>query len=209
MHLLGELLGWFGTGPVEERSAARLEALDCFRRTGDDLGAATQLHHLYGENLQSRSRLAEAEGISSQAIALAEPLGDEVFLFMFMMDRAVLLLITGKPAEATPLVRRCLLVIRRLGLLFAVGEELMAAACVGRLSRSARAAARLHGAADTAIAREIAEHTIAWSDAEQDLRQRTQDKLRMLLGELEYQDAYQAGAGLPTIDAVALALRQV
>ena len=208
VHLLGELLGWFGAGPIEERSAARLEALDCFRRTGDDLGAATQLHHLYGENLQA-GRLAEAEGYLSQAIALAEPLGDEVFLFMFMMDRAVLLLITGRPAEAAPLVRRCLLVIRRLGLLFAVGEELMAAACVAGWRGQHETAARLHGAADAAIAREIAEHTISWSDAEQDLRQRTQDKLRMLLGEPEYQDAYQAGAGLPTIDAVALALRQV
>jgi predicted ATPase/class 3 adenylate cyclase len=204
-HLLGELLGSFGPGSPQERRPSRIEALECFRRTGDDLGAAAQLHMLCGADLLA-GRLAEAETQLAEAIALAEPLGDEVFLFMFVMDHSVLMLIQQRYAEAEPLVRRCLLVCRRIGLLFAVGEVLMAAAIVAGWRGRQEQAARLHGAADVAIEREIAEHTISMSAAELDLRQREQACLRQLMGEQSYQDTYRAGAALPRADAVTLAL---
>ncbi len=206
VHLLGELLGSLAMGSADERRRDHREALECFRRCGDDLGAAGQLHALCGLDMLD-GQLAEAEAHLAEAIALAEPLGGELYLFVYRMDQALLLLIQGKHASAEPIVRGSLLVARRIGLLFAIGEDLLAAACVASWRGQHDKAARLHGAADVAIARELADHTISWSAAERRLQQREQDQLREMMGEQAYRDACRAGAGLSVSDAVALALR--
>jgi predicted ATPase/class 3 adenylate cyclase len=205
LHLLGELLGSFGAGTAEERQAERQEALSCFQRVGDDLGAAAQLHMLCAGDAKA-GRFAAAEARLAEAIALAEPLGDEVFLYMFLMDRSLLLLLQNRLAEAEPLVRRCLLVCRRIGMLFAVGEVLMSAAILAAWHGRADQAARLHGAADMAIEREIAEHTITLTGPEEELRRRDQQLLGAQLGEEAYFAAYQAGGRLSPAEAVAVAL---
>ena len=58
-----------------------------------------------------------------------------MYLYFFREDLAILLLIDGKPAEAAPLVRRCLQVARRSGIRLDVCEVLFGAACSRRGSR--------------------------------------------------------------------------
>jgi hypothetical protein len=64
----------------------------------------------------------------------------------------------------------------------------------------------LHGAADMAIEREIAEHTITLTGPEEELRRRDQQLLGAQLGEEAYFAAYQAGGRLSPAEAVAVAL---
>lgn len=92
-----------------------------------------------------------------QAIAIAKQLNSRLFLYFLHDDLAVMLLMEDKPAEATPLVQRNLLIARRVG----EGVErsawiFCAACCAGRLG-PAETAARLHGVADaeTTAGREL------------------------------------------------------
>ncbi len=206
-QLLGELLRCVA---MTEQSTAeirriRLEALDCFRQSGDELLAANELHMLYGLDLFA-GRLSQARAHLTAAINAAEGLGDEVYLYFFRQDLAVLLLIDGRPEEAAPLVRRCLQVARRSGIRLDVCEVLFGAACCATWKGDHAKAARLHGAADVRIRYAIADGSISWSPQEDRLRAAEHDKLRAELGE-QFDLAYRQGRGLSRQQAVELALR--
>ncbi len=209
-HLLGTLLGSMAGGTAAEQRPGRLEALECFRRVGDDLGAATMLFMVAGEDVTSGGLTdelaAEAESRLDEAIALAEPTGDEVFLYMFLMDRSLLMLLQRQYERAEPLVRRCLLTCRRIGMLFAVSEVLLGAAIIASWRGHCEKAAQLFGAADVAISREVSEKVISWNDVERAMQDRETTQLRTTMGEQQYAKAFQAGTRLQVADAVALAL---
>ena len=179
--------------------------LACCRKSGDDLIAAGELHSMYGLDLHA-GLIENAEAYLRQSISLAEQLGGELFLYFLRSDLGVLLLIEGKHAEAVPVVRRCLLVARRIGMRIDASEVILGAACTTAFQGDYPRAARLHGAADVDLtaAREI--RAINWSRAEQDLREREQRQLREMMGAAAYQDAYLAGSKLSPAQAVELAL---
>jgi len=205
-HLLGELLGNLAlTGSPEQNRSARLEALDCFRRCGDDLLAAGELSMLYGLDLHA-GRLDDAEGHLVEAVALAEPLGDEVFLFFFLSDLAVLRIIQGRHADAAPVVRRCLLAMRRTGIEIGSAGVIFGAACCSAADGQAELAARLHGAADAAISASLADKIMLWSDAEQSAQRREQGQVRDVMGDAAFDEAFHAGARLGPAEAAAVAL---
>lgn len=108
--------------------------------------------------------------------------------------------------QAAPEIRHCLLVARRIGVRFEVSEIIFGAACCATWQGDYRKAARLHGAADVDISASIEVGTISWSAAEQRLREQEQGRLRELMGDELYADAYRTGAGLSAIQAVELAL---
>ncbi len=206
VHLTGELLRYVAVGPSgEEKRRIRLEALECFRQSGDELLAAGELHTLFGLDLQA-GLLDDASAHLDQAIALVDPLGDEVFSFFFRGDLGVLLLIRGMHEQAAPVIRHCLLVARRIGVRLEVSEIIFGAACCATWQGDYRKAARLHGAADVDISASLEVGTISWSAAEQRLREQEQGRLRELMGDELYADAYRIGAGLSAIQAVELAL---
>ncbi len=207
MQLLGELLASFaGAAPSpEDVRRIRLEVLACCRKSGDDLLAAIELHHLYGLDLHA-GLIENAAAYLSQAISLAEQLGGDLFLYFMRADLAILLLIQGRHADAVPLIRRCLLVARRIGVRIDASEVIFAAACVTAWQGDYRRAALLHGAADADIKTALEIGTINWSAAEQDLRDREQRQLRELMGARPYQESYQAGARLAPAQAVELSL---
>jgi predicted ATPase/class 3 adenylate cyclase len=207
MQLLGELLAAFAlAAPTpEDVRRIRLEVLACCRRSGDDMLAASQLHQLYGLDLHA-GLVENAAAYLHQAISLAEQLGGELSMYLMRSDLGILLLIQGKPEEATPVVRRCLLVARRIGLRIDASEVLFGAACCSAYEGDLDRAAQLHGAADTDIATAIELGSIAWSKAEQDLRKREQARLRELIGAGPYESAYRAGTRLSPAQAVDLAL---
>jgi hypothetical protein len=117
-------------------------------------------------------------------------------------------LLQGSYADAVTLVRTCLLVARRLGPGVASGELIFAAACCAAWQGEPLRAAWLHGAGDADIAASLKNRSIIWSDAEQSLREREQSRLRDLMGDAAYADAYRAGAQLSVAEATDLALNR-
>jgi predicted ATPase/class 3 adenylate cyclase len=207
MQLLGELLAAFArTAPTpEDVRRIRLEVLDCCRKSGDHLIAAIELYNLYGLDLHE-GLIENAAGYLNQAIMLAEQLGGELFLYFMRSDLGILLLIQGRPEEAVQVVRRCLLVVRRIGLRIDASEVVFAAACCSAWQGHYAKAAQLHGAADADIKAALEIGAIDWSKAEQDLREREQRQLRERMGPGPYEEAYLAGARLTPTQAVELAL---
>jgi predicted ATPase/class 3 adenylate cyclase len=207
VHLQGELLGCLVIDDLagEDRRRMRLEALDCFRQSGDDLLAALELYHLYGLNVHA-GRLEEAHAHLSEAIATAEELGAEAYLFYMRTDFGILLLIEGQHEEAVPVIRRCLLAARRFGQHLDVSELLFAAACAAAWQGDHVKAARLHGAADTEMSTALGFGAITWSGPEQELREQEQSSLRQLMGDEAYDAAHRSGVGLSRSQAMELAL---
>ncbi|MGO8959554.1 MAG: ATP-binding protein [Streptosporangiaceae bacterium] len=206
IHLLGDTLGTLAiAASADDQRTIRLEALDCFRRCGDELLAATELHMIYGLDLHS-GQLTAAQSHLEEAVALAEALRDEVRLYFFRSDLVILRLIQGRHADAEPEVRRCLLAVRRTGLVAGAAEVILGAACCAAWQGDHDRAARLHAAADTAIESAMGNRTIMWSEAEQQMRVREQGQLRELMVAGAYDAAYRAGRLLSPADAVELAL---
>jgi len=206
VHLLGDSLTCLAIGVTDEESLrVRLEALDCFRRCGDDMFAANEMHQLGGLDLKA-GRLEAARTLLTEAIATAEKLGAEAFLYNMRTDLGIMLLIEGRHAEAAPLIRRCLLMARRIGLHLDVCELLFGAACCAAWQGDRIRAARLHGAADKDMSAAIAVGSITWTDPEQQLTEREQGSLRRLMGDEAYDAAYRSGARLSRAQAVDLAL---
>jgi predicted ATPase/class 3 adenylate cyclase len=207
MQLLGELLAAFAAAAPtpEDVRRIRLEVLDCCRKSGDDLTAANELHSMYGLDLHA-GLIENAAAYLHQAVRLAEQLGGELFNYFMRADLAILLLIQGKHAEAAPVIRRCLLVARRMGVRIDASEVIFAAACAAAWQGDDIRAARLHGAADADISEALAIGTIHWSKAEQDLREGEQRELRERMGAGRYGEAYAFGAVLTPAQAVEYAL---
>ena len=207
MQLLGELLAAFASAApsTQDVRTIRLEVLDCCRKSGDDLLAANELHSLYGLDLHA-GLIENAAGYLHQAVSLAEQLGGELFLYFMRTDLGILLLIQGKPDEAAPLIRRCLLVARRIGVRIDASEVIFGAACTAAWQGDDIRAAGLHGAADADITDALAIGAINWSRAEQDLRDRAKSELRERMGAAAYEDAYRAGSRLTPAQAVEYAL---
>jgi predicted ATPase/uncharacterized protein YdeI (YjbR/CyaY-like superfamily)/class 3 adenylate cyclase len=207
LQLIGEALGRLAAADAdgEQSRPVREEVLECARKSGDELLAASVLQHLYGLDLMA-GQIEDASARLEQAVAIAEQLGAELFLYFLRSDLGLLRLIQGRPAEAMPLIRRCLMVARRTGLRIDASELISAAACCAAWQGDYVRAARLHGSADAALATAIEIGTIKWLPAEQALVERAQAELRELMGADAYAEAHRAGAALSQAQAVDLAL---
>jgi predicted ATPase/class 3 adenylate cyclase len=206
VHLLGELLDCLCTeGPSVEVRRYRLEALDCFRQTGDDMLAASEMHMLYGVDVHE-GLLDEARADITEAIATAEKFGASIFLYYMQTDFGILLLIEGRHEEAAPVIRRCLLAARRFGQHLDVSELLFGTACVAAWQGDYYRAARLYGAADTDMSTALGVGAISWAGPEQQLREQEQERLRQLMGGDAFDAAYRSGTGLSRSQAMELAL---
>ena len=206
VHLQGELLACLTIGGGDdENRRVRLEALDCFRQSGDDMSAAMEMHQISVLDVKV-GRLEDAQAHLTEAIATAEKLGAEAFLYFMRTDFAILLLLEGQPEQAAPLVRRCLLIARRIGLHLDVSELLFGAACCAAWQGDHARAARLHGAADQDMSAAIAVGSISLTEPERQLSEREQGSLRQIMGDEAYQAAYRSGAALSRAQAVDLAL---
>ncbi len=207
-QLLGEMLRCLAAAEpsAEQNRRLRAEALDCFRQSGDELLAADELHQLYVLDF-AEGGVEEARLHLGAAIAAAEGLGDEMYLYRFRQDLVILLLLEDRHGDALPLVRRCLQVARRSGIRLDVCEVLFGAACCAAWQGDLQKAAQLHGAADVRIRYAIADGSISWQPLEEGLRVAEQGKLRELLGDVHFDVAYQQGVVLSRLQAVELALR--
>ncbi len=207
-QLLGEMLRCLAAAEpsAEENRKLRAEALDCFRQSGDELLAANELHQLYAHDI-AEGGVEEARLHLEAAIAAAEGLGDEMYLYSFRQDLAILLILENRHSDALPLVRSCLQVARRSGIRLDVCETLFGAACCAAWQADLVRAAQLHGAADVRIQYAIADGSITWQPVEEGLRQAEQSRLRELLGDVPFRLGYEHGTRLSRLQAVELALR--
>jgi predicted ATPase/class 3 adenylate cyclase len=207
VQLLGEVLEASALGaPQAQKRGIYLEALSCAQQSGDDLVAASAQHKLFGLDLHA-GRIKDARTHVEEAVALAERgVGGDFFLYWMRTDLANVLLIDGSPGQAEPVVRQCLLVVRRLGFDADASELLVGAACCATWRGDYQKAARLHGAANVDIKAALEAGAINWSQAERNLQEKDQAKLREILGDQAYEDAYHQGAQLSPEQAVELAL---
>ena len=207
MQLLGQLLAAFApAAPTpEDVRTIRLEVLACCRKSGDDLLAASELHHLYGLDLHA-GLIENAAAYLHQAISLAEQIGGELFLYFMRADLGILLLIQDRPADAEPVIRRCLLVARRIGVRIDAAEVIFGAACCARWRGENEKAARLLGAADADMRTALALGTIGWSGPETELHDQEHALVRAALGAAEFEHSYEAGQRLTPAQAVEYAL---
>ena len=207
VQLLGEQLTCLAVAATDDQESRQLhlEALDCARQAGDDLMAANVLQHLYGQDLMA-GQLADANDHLEQAVAVAEKLGADLFLYFLRTDLGILRLIQERYADAAPLIRRGLQVARRTGLKIDASQLVLGAACCATWQGDYDRAARLHGAADADLSRSIELGSIKWSALEQSLREREQRKLRGLMGDGPFEEAHRKGCALTRAQAVELAL---
>ena len=207
MQLLGEHLQNIGytTSDEETSRQARLEGLDCFRQSGDDLLACSLLTNLFSAELHA-GRIEEGNAHLEAALALAERVGGDFIMYFVRGNLALLRLVQGRHADAAPLVRTTLLLSRRLGPGVPRGEMVFAAACCAAWQGDYLRAALLHGAGDADIKASLEMRTIKWSASEQELRERDQSRLQELLGTTAYWDAYRRGEQLSVEQAIDLAL---
>ncbi len=190
----------------DERRRLCLEGLAQCRRTGDALLAANLQQTLIALDMQS-GRLDDARAGLEQAIAAAEELGAITLLQASLAAFGIVLFVQGEPDTAAASVRRALLLSSRIGHNILGGcDLLLGAACSASWHGELDRAARLHGAADTATIAAIDQGTAEWSDAELRLVEQDQAKLRSLMGEDCYQDAYRSGTELSPAQAIELAL---
>jgi predicted ATPase/class 3 adenylate cyclase len=205
-HVIGEILSFSALDDLGE--TARLiheEALAIFRSCGDVMFAANELHALSGMDLAA-GLVGQARDHVEQAIALVDGLGDEVFLYGFRGDLAVLLLIQGEYEPAATALRQCLLVARRTGGMLDTSELIFCAGCIAGWQGEDDRAARLFGAGDRALADAMADGSIRWTPPEQELTEREHSTLRSRLGDGPFAAAYQAGSALSPAEALELAL---
>jgi predicted ATPase/class 3 adenylate cyclase len=206
VQLVGELLAFTALDAFgDEARRTHEEALANFRASGDVLLAANELHRLSGFDLVD-GRTAAASTSLEQAIALVDELGDEVFLFGFRSDLAIMLLIGSEYERAAPLLRQCLLVARRTGVLLDVSQLIFGSACIAAWQGRHELAARLFGAADTDLAAATADGSIRLTEPEQLLLEREQARLRALMGDGPFEAAFRSGTGLSRVAAVELGL---
>ena len=145
---------------------------------------ADELHKLYGLDLHA-GRLDEARAHLEEAIAARRGTRRRACACTSCAsDLAILLLIEGRPAEAAPLVRRCLLVARRIGLRLDVSEVLFGAACCAAWQGDHARPRPACTAPPTPTSRAaLADGSIGWSDLEQGLQEEEQARLRQQMGD--------------------------
>jgi hypothetical protein len=194
------------TSYAERRSLCE-QGLSYFRRAGDRLATAMSLYRLSDWHL-SEGHLSEGRPYLDEAIAIATELDAGHFVYLLQSSLCLTLLMEGKAAEAAPVLQRNLRITHRLG---DDGQGialiLFCAACCATWLDLGETAARLHGAADAEIEGALADGTMfGWSDLEQQLRTTSQDRLRQLMGDAEFEAAYRSGAQLTRMQAIELAL---
>jgi hypothetical protein len=206
-QLLGEMLKCLAAAEpsAAENRRIRAEALDCFRQSGDELLAANELHMLYGLDIAAGG-IGQARSHLEAAIAAAEDLGDQMYLYFFRSDLVILLLLEDRYTEAQSVVRRCLQVARRSGIRLDVCQVLFGAACCAGRDGHQLQAAMLHGAADLRIGYAVSDGSVRWSPIEERLRQAEQGKVRAALGAEQFAEAHRRGVALSRQQAVELAL---
>ncbi len=189
----------------DESRRLHLEALDRFKRAGDAMMASIEEHHLAGLCLQEDDAV-DARWHLEESVRLGAEVGAEHFLVVSRSDLCAALLACGEIEAATSLVRQCLITARRLALRSQLCGVLFSAACCATWNGDLVRSARLHGAADAAVAEAIAGRVFGWTASEDRVREEARAKIREELPPDVLQSEYLRGASLSVAQAVDLAL---
>jgi predicted ATPase len=196
----------FPDTPIAERLSLCEQALAYFRRAGDRLAIAMALYRMSDWHLMD-GRLSDGQPYLDEAIAIATEIDASHFVYFLRSSLCFTLLMDGKAADAAPAIQRNLRIAHRLGDGQGVAVVLFCAACCAAWLDPGETAARLQGAADAEIEAALADGTmLGWADLEQQLRTTSQDRLRQLMGNAEFEAAYRAGAQLTRMQGIELAL---
>jgi len=210
IQLLGEALRTLAVlAPSnEECRRYRLEALECFRQTGDSLLASAELYSLSGLAVAD-GLIEQSRALIEEAIARAEDLGAELFLYFYRSDLGIHLVVGEDFVRAESMLRHCLLLARRIGLSQDLSSVLFGSACCATWRGDHHKAAQLHGAADVAIASGLTDGTIRWTAIEEQMRGQDQARLRHEMGAEDFELDHRLGQALSRQQAVDLALGRI
>ena len=209
-QLLGETLRILGhmlrpSAIVADRQKIHSEALACARRTGDAFSVALELHSLSALSLEV-DEPATARRYLEEAVVLASDIGAEYLLFGFRSDLGSVLLATGDVDGAAALFRTGLVLARRGGFRQQFCGQVFGAACCATWLGDYVRAARLHGAADVAVAAGVEARNFGWTRTEDRVREAARAELRRRLDPEVRQREYDIGTGLSAAEVVDLAL---
>jgi tetratricopeptide (TPR) repeat protein len=209
-QLLGETLRILGhmlrpTTSVEVRRTIHAEAAACARRTGDAFSIALELHSLAALSLEV-DEPEQARRYLEEAVALASDIGAGFLLFGFRSDLGSVLLATGDVTRAAALFRTGLVLARRGGFRQQFCGQVFGAACCATWQGDYIRAARLHGAADVAVAAGVQARSFGWTATEDRLREAARAELRSRLDPDLLAAEYAVGTELSAAEIVDLAL---
>lgn len=205
LRLLGHILRLWPTTSVESRRAIQTEALECARRTGDVFAMALELHSLSGLSLEV-DQPAAARRYLEEAVNLASDIGAGFLLLGFRSDLGSVLLATGDVSRAADLFRSGLVLARRGGFRQQFCGQVFGAACCSTWQGDYVRAARLHGAADVAVAAGMQARSFGWTPTEDRLREAARAELRSRLDPDVLAAEYAVGMQLSPAEIVDLAL---
>lgn len=188
----------------------RLEALACFRESGNRMLECTELMLVAISGWENRKDVADGRSTLEGALALAEQLGSSGQMVYLWGNLAISCAILDEFDPAEEYCRRNLRAVRRLGMTqgFITFDMLIMSRCVGNKGDAATAA-QLAGASDafwTAVARPT-EFTL--TPLELDLIARNKAELAEVLGKAEFNRLFEAGQHLSVDRAVDLALGRI
>jgi len=196
----------FVPAPPDRRRELELQALASFRQAGDTVYIAGQLANL--GTLEWRDGHDQAARRHyEEAMAAGEEIGSVWQLAQTWASLGVVLLYQGEPEKAAALARKALIAGRRLGLATAVAAAIFVLACCATGAGDYRRAAQLTGAHDVIDATVTgASPNYDWTPLEQHMRDDNRARLRLALGEDEFDRAYRAGRAFGVDQAADLAL---
>lgn len=188
----------------DEHAAPLGEVVRIFREAGDQVSTARVLNSLALRELD-RDDLAAAVRYLDEALLLSIAAQNDDALTPVNINFGFLHTRKGEPQEAVPFFLTALDHSRRTGRMDRVSYALLGlAVCAGQQGRF-EVAARVHGAVD-ALLREIG-LSIAGETLEERARDEGMAMLRQHMGDQSFATAYQLGAALGVVDAVAIATR--
>jgi len=189
---------FLAAGDVERAGICFSEAALLFRRQGDRALVARMLDNLAG-NEHHAGRHAEALALLEEALPLARGVGDTPLLAEVLNDMGDALLEAGRTAEAAGRFNEALTVAAPLGLAYPISKALLGFAAIAAAARDGRSAARLIGAASSALEGDLALH------ANETLYRRTLAAATAQLDEAEFERERRLGELLELDAAIRLA----
>jgi predicted ATPase len=203
------LLLWHAMPDPQTGRALNLDALAYLRQAGDVYGASLVLLNLgWGD---SEGGFDDAHAHLEAAIVAMEEVGASHAINAPLGELSFVLLVQGDFERAAQISRKALIASYRQGFIANVAFMIFIIACCATNTRDYRRAAQLTGFYD-AVHDDIvkaATSAYGWNAFRERMRNDNRARLREVLGDAEFEDAYRAGAALSYEQVVDLALDRI
>ncbi len=200
--LLVEHEGWSDAQVYERADEALRVATDA-----QDHTMVARAKFWYATQALGEERLDESRRLYEETLELTHEIG--AYDGTTLNNYLIVCLAQDDYAAAISPLKVCLRRMRRSGFRSNPGDLLAAAACVATARGDAVVGAQLHAAADEIRAPAYATGELYRTPADERMEQRSVERSRTLIGQVEFDKAYEEGRSLTTGEACDLALAAV